>query len=227
MTIELLIKNEISPIPFTEKKIEGLKLRQSPQKVTFILAIEKVWEVYALNRTEKNLNRLINAVEFSLQRKAESWGYKWENKRLSKDDFLSVFYETVWKLADSYTHYQNFYFYETLCLAIDRAGIDLTRKLLTKQVIFEVSTVSFFDEAPDYLPDKSIDIEKDLEMKELIHCILSAESLAKEERQLLQVIYDNPDASYRQIAELTGLKHHENVVRALRKIFKKINLFIS
>jgi len=219
---QLITKTEPQQISFTERKLAGLQKRK-PDKVAYILSIEKLWETYAWDRTDENMQRLINSFKFMMHRKAEAWHSRWKNKRLRKDDFLSIFYETAWKMCDDYCHYQDFYFYETLCLAIHRKGIDLTRKLATKQTYFEVAAVPLLEETAEYLPDKSVKIEDDFETNDLNDRILNAESLTEKEKQLLQVIYDNPDASYRQIAKLIGVKEHKTVIRSLRKIKRKIN----
>ncbi|GAB6620771.1 hypothetical protein bcgnr5406_59470 [Bacillus cereus] len=43
-----------------------------------------------------------------------------------------------------------------------------------------------------------------------------------QERILLQAIYHNPDASYRKLAEVVGLNHHEQVTRSLKRIKSKL-----
>lgn len=193
----------------------------------YILSIEILWEAYAWNRTDENMQRLLNSFKFMLHRKAESWHNRWKNKRLHKDDFLSVFYEAAGELCDDYIHYQEFYFYETLCLVVHRRGIDLTRKLLRKQTHFEVAALPLFDETADYLPDISVDIENDVVTNDLVGRILSDGSLTEKERWLLQVIYDNPDSSDREIARIAGLNHNYEVTRILRRIKKKINYIYS
>lgn len=221
---QLIARNKPDQLPLSQKKLPGLQQRK-PNQVAHILRIEKLWENYAWNPTDENLHRLLSSVKFTIYRKAEAWHNRWKNKRLCKDDFLSAYYETAWKLCESYSHYQEFYFYETLCLAINRRGIDLTRKLLRKQTDFEVAAIPLLDETADYLPDKRINIENDVVINDLTGRILKDESLTMKERQLLQVIYDNPDASNREIASIAGLNHHYSVTRSLRRIKQKINHF--
>lgn len=131
--------------------------------------------------------------------------------------------ETVY----DYNHYQEFYFYETLCLVFKRRGIDLTRKLRTNQGHFEVNALPLLEETSQYLPDKRVNIENDVLNRDLIERVLTDESLTVQERRLLHVIYDNPDSSYREIAILVDLKHHQQVTRSLHKIRSKlIHIFL-
>lgn len=224
--ITLVAKKELKQLSFTERKLAGLQKRK-PDQVDYILSIEKLWEAYAWNRTDENMQRLLNSFKFMLHRKAEAGERKWKNKRLHKDDFLSVFYETAGKLCDDYCHYQAFYFYETLCLAIDRRGIDLTRKLTTKQGRFEVAALPLFDETADYLPDISVDIENDVVTNDLVGRILKDESLTDKERRLLQIIYDNPKTSNPAISVLSDLKSHQQVDRYLNRIQNKLSFNYS
>ncbi|MCY8938085.1 hypothetical protein [Peribacillus frigoritolerans] len=222
MTTSLVTKKEPTQPTMTERKLAGLIKRQ-PNKISYILQIEKLWESYALNRTDESRDKLLNSLKFCIHQKAEAWERKWKNKRLYKEDFQTIFYETAWKLCDDYSHYQEFYFYETLCLAFKRRGIDLTRKLRTKQGRFEVNALPLLEETSQYLPDKRVDIENDVLNRDLIERVLTDESLTEQERGLLQVIYDNPDSSNRDIAILAGLNHHHQVTRSLTKIKGKLN----
>lgn len=223
--ITLVAKKELKQLSFTERKLAGLQKRK-PDQVDYILSVEKLWETYAWNRTDENVQRLINSFKFMLHRKAEAWESRWKNKRL-RDDFLSAFYEAAGELCDDYIHYQEFYFYETLCLFIHRRGIDLTRKLLRKQTQFEVAAVPLFDETADYLPDISVDIENDVVTNDLVGRILKDGSLTEKEKWFLQVIYDNPDSSDRELARIAGLNHNYEVTRILSRIKKKINYIYS
>lgn len=214
-------KAELKQIPKAESKLEGLRKR-NPDKVNYILQIEEIWEKYAFNRTDENLNQLVKSLKFTINRKAESMENKWNSTRLSKADFESTYYEELWKLCDSYNHYGEFYFYETFLLAIHNRSIDLTRKLITKIGEFEKKILPLKEETADFIPDTRVDIEKQVIDSDLVVRILSDKSLTELELNLLQAIYRNPDTSYRGLAKELGFNHHEQVTRTLSRIKKKL-----
>ncbi|MDU9695561.1 hypothetical protein O0Q50_30630 [Priestia aryabhattai] len=212
---------ELKPLPFREQKLKGLKKRHSA-KVAYILNIEKLWEDYAFNRTEKLMNRLLKALRFTIQLKSEYWGNRWRNKRLSASDFESIFYEVAFKLCDKYEWFSNFYFYETLLLIFERRATDLTRKIETRRGRFEASIVPLTNEADEFLPN-TVDVETEVLNRDLVNQIINHETLTVQEKKLLQEIYNNPDASYKDWAEAIGLKHHQQVIRMLQRIKRKIS----
>lgn len=216
--------DELKPRSFIEQKKDGLKLR-NPNKIDYILKIEKLWEEYAFTRSKQTQLRLLKTLNFTIRQKAYSWEKKWKKKRLSHADFESVFFEEAWKLCDAYNHYGDFYFYETLLLAWKRRGTDITRKLQTKKGGFEAELLPLLPETAEYLSN-DIDIEEDVVNRHLVTQILNNESLTGKERHLLREIYKNPDASYLELAETIGLNHHEQVRRMLRQIKKKLSYIL-
>ncbi|MFV1010687.1 hypothetical protein [Bacillus cereus] len=228
--IDIVKKAVIASPTFLEEKLEGLKTRKS-DKLNFILKIEQLvteylYSLYDSSMTASDIemkqNTLLKSLEFTINRKAEAWGHKWGSKRLSKSDFKSVFYEAVLRLLDTYTWYQTFYFYEELCLKLDNRGLDIVKKSRTKQGKFDVNVLPLKDETAEFIADTRVDIETDVINNDLVERILNDSSLTEQERMLLQAIYYNPDASYRKLAEIVGLNHHEQVTRSLSKIKKKL-----
>lgn len=214
-------KVELKQPPKAESKLCGLRKRK-PEKVNYIIQIERIWEKYAFNRNDVNFNKLVRALKFTIDRKAAAMERKWNNKRINKADFESVFYEELWKLCDSYNHYGEFYFYETFIVAIHNRGIDVTRKLITKKGAFEKNVLPLKEETAEFIPDIRINIEKDVIDRDLFAKILSEESLTDQELNLIQAIYSNPNASYRELAIEIGLKHPQQIKRSLQKIKNKI-----
>ncbi|MBY0597017.1 winged helix-turn-helix transcriptional regulator [Bacillus bingmayongensis] len=68
-----------------------------------------------------------------------------------------------------------------------------------------------------------MNIENDVINCDLVERILSDLSLTKQERKLLQAIYNNPDASYRELAKEVGFNHHEQVTRTFNKTNQKLS----
>lgn len=223
--IKKVKKNQLQPLSFPEQKLQGLK-RRCPDvgREAYILAVEKKWEAYAFDRANENLmNDLLKALDYKIKMIAKSWGKDWGGKRLSVADFESVFYEAAFKLCDSYQWHSEFYFYETLLRDLKSRAIDLTRKIKTKQGSFEVNTNSLTEETVDTLADSSVNVEQEVLTCDLVTQILNNDALSLQEKQLLQVIYSNPDGSYSEWAEAIGLKHHEQAKRMLRKINRKLS----
>jgi hypothetical protein len=216
-------KEELKPRSFVERKLEGLKARyqNSHSKIEFILDIEKLWEKYALDRTEQTQQRLLKALEFTIKQKAKAWGNRWENKRLSTADFESVFYEETMKLCEKYHQYNDFYFYETFLLALQRRGLDVARQVQKGQKKFESEVFSLKDETAEFISN-DVDIESDVLNRVLVEQILNDPSLTAQERYLLHLIYINADASYSEIAKKAGFNHHEQVRRTLNCISNKL-----
>jgi hypothetical protein len=219
---QFIMKVELKQPSKAERKLEGLRKRK-PNKVEYILQIEKLWEDYAFDRTETNLDKLVKTLKFTVKQKAEAMERRWINKRLSMADFESVFYEELWKLCDNYNHYGEFYFYETFLVAISKRGIDVTRKLTTRKGQFETSILPLKEETVEFIPDPRVNIEKDVINCDLVKRILTDRSLTEQEIGLLQAIYSNPETSNRELANELGFNHHEQVSRTLNKIKKKIS----
>ncbi|MGD7021505.1 hypothetical protein ACQCVK_02870 [Rossellomorea vietnamensis] len=215
--------------PKAERKLDGLTRRKKQQqtKINYVLQIERLWEKYKLcfDNTEKaqRLNTLIKQLSLPIKRKAEALGAQWNNKRISASDFESIFYEELWKLCDTYNHYGDFYFYETLLLVLERRGTDLIRKRTrTKQGIFECEIRRLREDAADYIADPETDIEGDTINGLLAAQILNDTALTDRERSLLIAKYENPDLSKAELAGIAGLKHHQEVSRLFVKVQKKL-----
>lgn len=222
----LVKKTELKQLPMAERKLEGLKKRRKPSIVKYVLEVEKLWEEYAFDPTEENMNRILKKCKFMISKKASFLETQWGNNGLKKSDFESVFYETAWVVCQQYTHYQEFYLYETIHLALKRKSIDVTRYLMTKQGAFNKDVLSLDklkEDAGDIIQDYSIDVEQEVINNDTVNKILNDSSLTVEEKRLLQVIHSNPDSSNRDIALLAGLKHHTEVTRSLEKIKSKFS----
>jgi len=219
----LVKEAKLKQLTMQEIKIIGLRKRKKETLVKFILEVEHLWEQYAFDRNEENLNKLLKKLKFSIKKKAEYWGNRWKWTKLCRDDFESAFFEATLKLCDEYTHYNEFYFYETLILVLKRKSIDVSRWLTTKKGEFE-NSIQFLDEdAYEFLPDLNIDIESDLITKDLMIQILNEKTLNQQEKLLLQTMYENPYSSKRELASLSGLNHHQAVSRSQRSIKNKIS----
>lgn len=201
---------------FIDHKLEALKLRCNKQgRIDFTLRIEKLlsdyrYACYSFDKSKYDLSQeaLFKTLRTVIKSKSNKWARRWNNRRLGSADFESMFYDTFWKLCDTYSWYGEFYFYETLCLALERKAISLIRES-TKTI----QMLPLFDLPSD------IDIENDIVNRDLILRLFQSDLLTIKEKGLLKVLYEHPEASLRELAVLTGFNHHEQV----RRIFKKIN----
>ncbi|AUO12327.1 hypothetical protein [Priestia megaterium] len=217
-------KNELKPLSFADQKLQGLKRRCSNRRrESYILAVEKKWEVYAFNRSNEDLmNNLLKTLSYKIKVIAKYWEKNWKKKRLSALEFESAFYEAAFKLCDEYEWSSEFYFYETLLVVFKRRATDLTRRVKTRRGQFESSILPLIEQSAEFLPN-DVDIELEVLNRDLVFQILNDEALTIQEKKLLQEIYNNPDASYKDWAEAIGLKHHQQVIRMLQRIKRKIS----
>lgn len=213
--------------PFTQRKREGLERRNSNRLSMvnyYVLQVEKLWENYALTRSEIAQDKLLKHLTEILRNKARAWGRRWNNCKLSAADFESVFFEEAWKLSDSYIHYGDFYFYETLILALERRAIDVVRKQTrTKRGTFEVEIRRLKEETADYLADININVEGNVIDRCVVTQMLNDDTLTEQEQQLLLAKYEYPNASMIELARGVRLKHHEEVRRTFNRISKKMS----
>jgi hypothetical protein len=215
----------------TVTKLEGLKRRyKNRTSIDYVLQIEKLWERYALEldtaKKERHLETILKMLSLTIKGKARATGARWNNSRLSAADFESIYFEEAWKLCDNYSHYGEFYFYETLLLVLKRRGIDLIRKqTTTHQGAFELKVRRLKEEAADYLPDAQVDVEGSALNSILVTRMLTVSSLTKQERELLRVKFHNPDLSKVELARAIGLKHHQEVTRLFKRLKIKLAAF--
>ncbi|MFD2213754.1 hypothetical protein ACFSKK_08700 [Metabacillus endolithicus] len=192
-----------------------------------VLQVEKLWEQYALTRSEVAQDKLLRHLAGILRKKAESWGHRWNNCKLCAADFESIFLEEAWKLCEKYNHYDDFYFYETLLLVCNRRAIDLIRtNTKTKQGAFNIQVLRLKEEAADFLADTSVNVEEDVIFNSIVTQIFKDTSLTEQERLLLLARYEYPDASLKELSNLVGLEHHEQVRRSFNRIRKKMAHYI-
>ena len=171
MTVTLVKKVEIKEIPFYDRKLlNGLNNRYDKQsKIDFILKIERLlseyrYACYSLDTVKQVVTqeRLLQELVYTIKVKAKSWANKWKNKGIGTAEFESAFYDTLWRLCDSYQWYSNYYFHETLCKALDRRALKVIRKpTKNKQGKFDNKLKSLENVTDKELLVSSIQIEDD------------------------------------------------------------------
>lgn len=227
MNTSLLISKVNVAALFQEVKEEGLRKRR-PHFADNIITFEKMWEEYSSNQSELAYETLHNAICDTIKASSRILGYRWNNKRISSADFESKLFELFWNLCKTYKPGPEFYLVETFGQVIRKRQVDVVRAFTSRQRVFENEMTSFEKaETQGQSIASDVDIEKEFLSKELIQQIFTDDSLTQKERQLLQMIYDNPDSSYRKIADNLGLKSHKQVTRSLCKIKNKLFYIFS
>ncbi|PEM14470.1 sigma-70 family RNA polymerase sigma factor [Bacillus wiedmannii] len=219
---------EQEQLSFTEHKQLKL-LERNPQKAEYILRIEKLWEEFAMEfnqeAREQRLEKLLEELRFTIQTKAEALAKKWINKKISAEDLEHEFWITAWTLCiEKYNHYQDFYLYETLLLALERKSIDVIRKYTkTKKQAINADSLPLLSKANNLYPSDE-DIEKQATDRILVQQILRDELVSVQEQKILEIIYENPNLSYRKISDILGI-HMEQVRRTLGRIKRKLRSY--
>lgn len=199
-----------------------LKRTYKPSKVKFLWNIEDIVDdCYCTDY----FTDLYLALQLTIKAVADSYGRRWANKRLSSHDFESVFWLETYKLFKKYTEEglnPDFVFFETLKLMLERRATDVIRKATkTKKGAIQHDIDSLGESFEQTFPD-TVDTEKEVTDRIFVDMLIADETLTDDERQLLEIIYVNPGATLRELAEQTEFNHPEKVKRAMNRIRKKI-----
>lgn len=204
-----------------QAKEKRLNQRYKPSKVRFLYNFEEAVDTYYYTEDFSIMYKMLKA---TIKNKALAYGTRWKSKRLSSDDFESVFWEEAWKVCDNYGG-GDYLLYETITLALERKAIDVIRKATeSKQGRFERSALPLSDDFENFYPD-SIDMEGEITNKIIVEQILNDEALTPIEKRFVSTMYQNPDAPLNQLAREMGFKHHEQARRMLEGIRTKLKKY--
>jgi hypothetical protein len=173
-------------------QLESKRLRikfMNNKKAFKIQQTEKKWEELAQKDRKIELLQYepIRSLIFGA---ANRWGCKYQNYRLTSDDFLSVFYQVAWKEIMSYTWATDFYLYETLSKAIQSQGRSLLRdSLVTHRRRAFHEALPLLDGFHEFYPDQLLDIENDIIEKIYEEQMLLDPLMTHSERCILHIIY--------------------------------------
>src|SRR5690606_6368532 len=99
-----------------EDKLKRIKATYSADRVKKIIEIEDRWErLVVIGKADELLK--FNHVHRLIYGAAARWYKKYSFIRLTYEDFLSEFYEVIWKVIEGYTWATDFYLYETMVQA--------------------------------------------------------------------------------------------------------------
>lgn len=218
---------------FQDKKLAGLKTRTHDRPIHFILSIEKLVTDYQYstcsldpNEKEDKQNKLFKGLQFTINNTANFYHYRWSNKGIDRDEFISAFHDAFLKLCDTYKWHGEFYFYETFRLAMKRRATNVIEKYTKKKRT----------RLDRYVPlkenEQNSSHQEELEsilVNVSLNQILSDPLFTDKERQLILLRYDNPKASLLDLARELGYSHHEPIRRmtvAIQKKVEKSSLFL-
>jgi hypothetical protein len=199
----------------TETEVKRGLARHTASKQRWL---DSVHYLYLAGEEEK-LYRLLKPI---IAGKARMYGRRWKWTGLTEDDFHSKFWEVAWELYERPYEPSQYTFYETFALAISRQVINMVRHATrTHQGAFEHQVVRVGERVVD-LAD-SADLESTVLNRLYVESILTDERLDSTDRQILQTIYQNPDSSFQQIAEMVGLRWSKQVTRRLDSIRRRLS----
>lgn len=222
---------EETPEEFGQRLRRRLYRRYSPKKVAFIEHIESVYLKFEAREIDQN--EFLAEIKPTIDFYAEMYVRKWSKWRVSRHDFESIFWEHAVRTIQKYRRTENddFFLLEHLERTFKSRAIDLVRKVTqTKQGRFEHGIASLdSDEKYRYIASE-VDVEKEVTDRMIVEDMLSDKSLTTEEQTLLALMYEEPDASDRQLAELMSkdfpkIKYNVQISRMKDSIRRKLSQY--
>lgn len=126
-------REQVDKIHRTEQKWKSLSYRIANEKKDpatgewFLVDAEWLRKVHQ-GRMDELLS--FEPVHKLIHGAAYCWSRSNRDRRIPFDEFLSAFYEAVWKVIDGYTWATDFYLYETMSKAIQKRGKAILRDCL-------------------------------------------------------------------------------------------------
>lgn len=232
---ELLEEERQTWIEYCFNRIE---FSYSKKKTMMIQTLETAFFRYYDECLEKNnypesyekhlYPELKKCVDYWSKFYAKNW---LKNTRLSYSDFESEFWCTVtWEVV-KYTKkiYANkredFFLFEIIQIALLRQGLDIVRaatktdkgKFWHTMLSWEQQTEKWGEQTPS-----PVYVEKVATDKLFVSQLINDPVLTDEERRFLKALYDDPEASFQNLADVMGYSHREQARRKLRRIQKKL-----
>ena len=212
-----------------EKLFDRISKSYKPEDRDFMEQVQQAWLVFHYNDYDgDSFDPLYKLLKGRIRMFAAEWERKWKiEKRLSRNDFESIFWETAWKVCINYNHLLNrdFLLYEHIKHAIKCRGQDLVRRESTLQHTFEHAADSYEKKCVDENTPDGKNIERMITDKQLYKQIISDTTLTDDEKDVIKAIHANPGASYRALAGLLGYSHHEYISRIIGRINKKLERY--
>lgn len=186
-----------------------------------ILSVEKKWEKLAYELDDRFLDRKRELVTYPvvrnlIEREAGRWSRTYKSKRLTREDFVSKFYEEAWITIEEYSWLHSTYLYIQIKTAINSCAKDMLRAISRNIRCAFHNSLSLVEGFEDFYPDTSGDLE------DFVIARIFQENLSKQERLVLRAFYEGK--SQRETAKELG-KHRKTVSKTSFRIQDKFNNF--
>jgi|GEM_PF-4034874 len=201
-------------------KMERIKKIYNEHKLNIILGLEKKWEEYAnlrLIEGENAFRILFNnsIIKHEVKTKLDKFEKKWSNKRIFRDDFESVFWEKIWRVCSEHSWNDSYYLYEKIEKALECAAYSLIKSHLgTDRRKANHENVVF-------LRDWSM-LASPISVEEVLTNVWIEKCCKGKEKDILITYLTNGNSSYRDLAEMYGFKHPQQIKRILEKVINKL-----
>lgn len=209
-----------------------LKKKYSSSKIKWIWKIQRIFENLDYTTLEngyvtQDYTKLHRTFEFTIQQKADWYERRYWSVRLSYHDFEAELWKITYDALEYYESVQDidceFTLVETLELFWKYRMKDFIKSCLyTEKNKPWYTATTLADEFDEFWADESLNPEQLYLMKETVNEMFNHPSLSDTERKLLEVIYDNPDGSYREWGEEIGINHPETVRRHIKSLKMKL-----
>ncbi len=201
-----------------------LERKYSEGKRGFAWALQKAWQKSIFRGGD--LDIVYEMIRPNITRVAERYERKYSRKRLSRHEFESALWKVAWDIVepDKVAH-NGFLLLELLELAWERRAVNVVRDALNpRQERFEHIMLSYDDTVDRKRPDKR-HFEEEIVNSMLVRQMLEEESLTEKERMFLQLLYENSDASLRELAGLMGYRHYMQAERIRERLRVKLDQY--
>ena len=189
------------------RQVRLLSKHVSSTRRSRIRRTEAAWERYA--RQETDINELLDIAPIRelVERRARHYGRKWAHIRLTEADFSSLFWQDAWETATGYTWAGRYYLYEMIDLAIRSRAYKMVRAALAKKRQVWSNALPLADGFESWFPDPNVRVEDEVIARVTVEAMFSHWSLTEQERVMLHALYQSPDASLQELADMCGLSN--------------------
>jgi RNA polymerase sigma factor (sigma-70 family) len=186
-----------------------------------------VQQIYLAGDDEK----LYKVLKPHVESQARVYAKEYNSPYTCYDDFLSRFWEVTWELAEKPYRKTGHLFVDMLDLIFEKRAVDLVREMtphwpkrygsdeteedLRVRVDFKTS------EQMDRYVDTESDVERVVLNQMFVETMLSDPCLTEKDRQLLELVYEQPYATYEKLGEMLGVKR-QTVFEQMQRIRKKL-----
>lgn len=206
-----------------QEKIEHLERIKNKAFAEKIRQTEKEWNRLSLaldkqDFKDRKSDILIYPIVASLINGAASrWGKRYKNNRLTREDFLSAFYEQAWVTVMNYSWLDPYYLYEHLNKAIESRGKDILRSIERDVRSAFHESLSLKNGFEDFYPDN-------YHLEDSVMLEFYKNELTRLEQEVFNVM--NSGGSQREAAE--ELKKDRRTIRkALSRLQDKYSSYQS